>query len=503
MQEKLPFGAWPKQAEVMCAVRDAKQNGITEIFLIGPIGSTKTFAMAMTHISIAQQFKRVIIPVGRKDLSEAQIGTWEVYMEALSKMGYVSGKHYSTRQAANDLRIKFTKTGSIIQFIGMNKSRDRDWAKLKITATTAGVDEVDDVDEGGYITLQSRTGRRNDGGAPSVMLSACNPNDGWTKRKVYLPWLKRIGRRPDNMSVDEWDAIDPLPDNVMVIEFEMEDSPLYLTGYYDGFMQNAESWKQRFLYNNWNYFDDDGSLFKSRTLDSLTINRIKRGQRYIGVDPNAGGKDRAVIALLEEDTFVDIEVYTTEDLRRLALPAELDPFNPGAIIGRLTIDMAEREGVGYTHIGGDVVGIGQGWLTYMHMKGYKVRQFRAGDAPYQTPAEKSKNIKPPYNMLRSQVFHKWAMDTDNSMMFMYSGCPFISALKKELLLHEYDNGSKILAVESKDQLKKRLGASPDIADAAVIAYWVRMISGLTDDTAKAVVAVGQTYDQLYNNLNGF
>lgn len=500
--EEQQFGAWPKQVEVMTAVRDAKKNGITEIFMIGPIGSTKTFAMAMTHISIAYEFNNCIIPVGRKDLSEAQIGTWEVYMEALGKMGFVANRHYTVRQAPNDLRIKFFETNSIIQFIGMNKSRDRDWAKLKITATTAGIDEVDDVDEGGYVTLQSRTGRRNDNGAPSVTLSACNPNDGWTKRKIYLPWLKRIGRRPDNMTDEEWESIEPLPPHIMVIEFEMEDSPLYLTGYYDRFMDRPKSWKERFLYNNWNYFDDDNSLFKSRTLDTLTINRLKRGKKYIGVDPNAGGNDRAVICLWEDDTIVDIEVYTTEQLRKLAQPDEIEPLNTGAIIGRLTIAMAEREGVGYEYIGGDVVGIGQGWLTYMLGKGYKVKQFRSGDAPYQTLAEKSRNIKPPYNMLRSQVFHKWAMDTENSKAFMYSGCPFISELKKELLLHEYDESAKVLAVESKEQLKKRLGMSPDIADGAMVGYWVRMITS-SQSTSNQTITVGGSYDELYNSNNWF
>ena len=49
----------------MATVRDAKMLGIDELFLIGPIGSAKTFAMAMTHINIAQQFDNYIIPVGR------------------------------------------------------------------------------------------------------------------------------------------------------------------------------------------------------------------------------------------------------------------------------------------------------------------------------------------------------------------------------------------------------------------------------------------------------
>ena len=104
--------------------------GIDELFLIGPIGSTKTFAMAMTHINIAQHLTTASYLLAVRDLSEAQIGTWEVYL-ILSKMNYRHGTHYTTRQAMNDLRIRFNKTGSIIQFIGMNRSRDPDWQNSK------------------------------------------------------------------------------------------------------------------------------------------------------------------------------------------------------------------------------------------------------------------------------------------------------------------------------------------------------------------------------------
>lgn len=487
----------------MATVRDAKMLGIDELFLIGPIGSTKTFAMAMTHINIAQQFDNCIIPVGRKDLSEAQIGTWEVYLDALSKMNYRHGTHYTTRQAMNDLRIRFNKTGSIIQFIGMNRSRDPDWAKLKITATCAGVDEVDDVDQTGYEFLQSRTGRRNDTGAPSITISCCNPNDKWTKQKIYLPWLKRENRRLDNMSQEEWDAIEPLAANKMVIEFTMEDSPLFLTGYYDRFADRSPAWKQRFLMNNWNYIDDENALFKQRAMDTLTIYRLKRGERYIGVDPNAGGKDRAAIGVWEDDTFVDVDVYTTEQLEKLAMEDERHPMNYGAILGRLTVEKMKKEGIGALNVAGDVVGIGQGWLTYMLSHGYAVMQFKAGASPLQTPAEIERKVKPPYADLRSQMYAKWAMDIDNARVFFYGNMPHLSKLKKELQLHEGNSSDKVMKVTPKDEIRNLLGASPDIADCAMMGYWIRYIRTLSPYSKTERASVGRSVDELYNSTSAF
>lgn len=500
-----------KQREVLDMVKYSRQLGIEEIFLIGAIGTSKTFTMGLVHANVCLAFEDSIIPVARKDMAEAAITTWPVYQEALDRMGLIPGIDYSTREAQNDLRIKFAN-GSLIQFIGLNKSRDRDWSKAKVTSTMVGVDEVDDVDEGGYDTLFSRTGRRNATGAPRVMISACNPNDAWTKRKIYLPWLKSIGRRPDNMEDEEWDAIEPLPPSKRVVEFNMEDSFVYRDGYYDRFMERPVSWQQRYLYNNWNYLDDENSLFKSRSLDVLTIDKLQPGQKYIGVDPNAGGKDRAAIVLWEGDTIVDAEVYTTADLTKLAEPHELEPLNVGAILARLTIAMMKREGVGYKYVGGDVNGPGQGWYTAMLSLGYKVHPFISGAAPYVSPAEiaaaKNKNMpvpKPPYQMLRDQVFHKWSMDVENRRVYFYADMPHLSSLKKELQLHEADVTAKVLKVISKDDLKKLLGASPDIADSAVIGYWVRMITRPAKSSGQIEKAtVGQSVNEmLYNQRNDF
>jgi hypothetical protein len=96
------FRITTKQAEVEVAVRDSPITGVEEIFLIGAIGTSKTFAMAYAHINAAYQFDSCVIPVGRKDASEHKIGTFLVYIEVLEKMGLIEGKHYTIRQAPSD-----------------------------------------------------------------------------------------------------------------------------------------------------------------------------------------------------------------------------------------------------------------------------------------------------------------------------------------------------------------------------------------------------------------
>lgn len=508
------FTITTKQAEVLDAVRNSPVTGVEELFLIGPIGSTKTFVMAYADINVAYQFGGSMIPVGRKDAAEHSFGTFAVYLEVLDEMGMVEGLHFSLRQAPNDMQIRFANK-SIIKFIGMNPSRDRQGSKLKITATKASIDEADDVDKNQAIMLQSRTGRKNKNGAPRITTYCCNPNEAWIKWDVYLPWLKRIGRRPDNIDDNEWDAVEPLDPKIDVIEFQMEDSPLYPTGYYDRFLTRPENWVKRFLKNDWFYQDDTDALFKMRSLDRLTTQTLTPGDKYISIDPNAGGRDRAALALWEDNAVVDIEVYTTDDLKRYAgktyadpqkhaaLHDALDPFNPGLILGYITIDMMEREGVGAYNVIGDVVGVGQGWLTFMLGRGYRVEQFKAGAAPYQTAEEELRKIKPPYDILRSQMYYLLALDVDNARVRFYSDCPHISTLKKELQYHNADMTAKVTTVTSKDQIKKDYGASPDIADAVMMGYYLRLVRMSRSKSANAVASVGKSVDELYNNGNGY
>lgn len=508
------FTITTKQAEVLGIISNSPLTGIEELFLIGPIGSTKTFVMAYADINIAYQFPGSAIPVGRKDAAEHQFGTFSVYLEVLDEMGMIEGTHFTLRQAPNDMQIRFANK-SQIKFIGMNPSRDRQGSKLKITATKASIDEADDVDKNQAIMLQSRTGRKNKNGAPRITTYCCNPNEAWIKWDIYLPWLKRINRRPDNIDDQEWEQVEPLDSKIEVVEFQMEDSPLYPTGYYDRFLSRPINWVKRFLRNDWFYQDDEDALFKMRSLDRLTTNILTPGAKYIAIDPNAGGKDRAAIALWEDNAVVDIEVYTTEDIKRYAgktypdmrknedLKMALDPFNPGLILGYITLDMMEREGVGAYNVIGDVVGVGQGWLTFMLGRGYKVQQFKAGAAPYQTPEEELRKVKPPYDILRSQMYYLLSLDVDNARVRFYSDCPHISTLKKELQYHNADATSKTITVTSKDVIKKDYGASPDIADAVMMGYYLRLIRLSRGNMAKGIASVGKSVDELYNNGNGY
>lgn len=416
--------------------------------------------MALILINIARQYPNSFIPMGRRTLADARIGTLQTFVEVLSDMGLEEGKDYRPVGLYGGNTIMFVfENKSIIQFVPMDETKDRDWRKMRgLLATAVGVDEVDTVKRDGFVAMSSRAGRRNRNGAPDVTISTCNPSESWVKEHVYIPW------RDGN-----------LPEDVAVIEFKMEDSFLYASGYYDGYKTNPEQWKQRFLHNNWDYMDDEDSLFKSRVLDTIHVPDYADGKKYLGADHARQGKDRTVLAQIVGDTLVDLKVYRKDDLIRLAKPEEKEAPPYSHIIGREIVRYSDKHTIGYTHTGVDA--LPSGVVDYMRSIKRPVFEYMPGarSTPRKPTAEEERKgikPKPSYDMIRSEGAYLLSQDMEQGKFHFYDGCPHLADLKQELLWHGFSSKDKMFCVEKKDEIKVRLGKSPDLADALFIAYWM-------------------------------
>src|SRR5688572_8372073 len=143
------------------------------IFLIGPLGSNKTFGMAYLDIMTAWQYPGSYIPVARKTLAEARTGTVLSYLEVMDSMDMIEGIHY-TFVSGGEIKVRFPNK-SVIQFVPLDKTKDRNWQKVKsINATKGSIDEVDGVDYEGALMFAARMGRKRNGG-PECMTCTCNP----------------------------------------------------------------------------------------------------------------------------------------------------------------------------------------------------------------------------------------------------------------------------------------------------------------------------------------
>lgn len=79
-----------------------------------------------------------------------------------------------------------------------------------------------------------------------------------------------------------------------------------------------------------------------------------------------------------------------------------------------------------------------------------------------------------FDNLRSQMIYLYARGVELGIIKHYSGCPYIRELQKEAMIDNFEITDKVLKVESKDKIKKRLGSSPDLLDAVIMALYVAL-----------------------------
>ena len=433
-----------KQHEVVKLLDDST---IHTIVLIGSVGTGKTDIAAHIVISIADQFPGTYFPVFRQNLSTAKRSVIPSYLAMLDKMNFVDGQDY--KYNGQDHEIKFNN-GSIIPFIEADATKDREGKKIKgINATGNHIDEADELQQLMHITANSRRGRRNEHGQPSISIVTMNPNDTWAKTMYYDPW--KAGT---------------LPPGVVVLEFTIEDS-WQSDQDIAALRLNPKPWQERYLNNNWNYHDDQDSLFKYRFFDTALTSKLDdNAVRYAGYDVARSGTDRSVVALWYGKTLVDIAIAKASN-EQITTDEQ----------GLWLIKYMTQNAVLAQHLNVDAVGVGVGVVDHMKSKGIIVKEFMSGSRPYSAT----------YDNLRSEVIYAFSQGLEKGEIKIYEGCPFRNELISEAMAHNHKISDKKLAVESKDDVKKRTSSmSPDLFDAVVMGLRSQILVDPKTDAARII-----------------
>lgn len=432
----------PKQIEAVQAVNDPT---VDTLVLLGVVGSGKTDVAAHIDISIALQFPKTYWPVFRQNISTAIKTIIPSYLEMADKMGLVENEDFTYNQQAKTITFP---NKSVIVFVEADPTKDRGGKKIKgINASGNHIDEADELEYEMFIQATSRKGRRNEAGQPSISIVTMNPNDGWAKELYY----------------DRWKA-GTLPTNIRVIEFDLSDSWLSARDI-AALMTNPDWWVQRYMMNNWNFSDESTSLFKSRHwAASLTDKLEATDLRVAGYDVARSGTDRSVRALVYGTTIADI-LITKDKTEQIDTSVQAD---------MLVEDTVEFE-YGLDNMAVDAVGLGVGVVDALAKQGYHVHEYMSGAKPdpgVMLSAEDSMPVN--FDNLRSQMIYLYARGVELGIIKHYSGCPYVRELQKEAMIHNFEITDKVLKVESKDKIKKRLGSSPDLLDAVIMALYVAL-----------------------------
>jgi phage terminase large subunit len=439
----------PKQKQAVDAANNPK---VDTIVLIGSVGTGKTVVAAHIVISICYQFKETEWYAWRKNNTVSRKTLIKSYKRALRESGLIENEDYTWHD--RDLEIRFPHNDSVISFAEADRSKDPDQQKIKgIDATGNHIDEANELADDTFEMIESRKGRSNRFGQPSLNIITMNPNNGWSRKKYYDPY--KAGT---------------LPENVVVIEFTLEDSWQSKQDI-QRLLQKSKWWVQRYLLNNWDYSDESGSILNSRWFAEAMSRELNRGSLCssgLDVAIKRGG-DRAVYALWQGLTLVDIVVIK-----------ERDEETDTAALADKNIELNSRNRVGFKYSAVDAVGNGAGVIGSGREKGHMFYEYVSGAKPIERLSftenpSVDELLSTKYDMLRSQVIHAFALGMEQGLVKLYEGCPYLEELQAEAMEHGYDETKSQLKIESKDTIKSRTGESPDIFDAVIMGFLMQLI----------------------------
>jgi phage terminase large subunit len=139
-----------------------------------------------------------------------------------------------------------------------------------------------------------------------------------------------------------------------------------------------------------------------------------------------------------------------------------------------------RRGVMARNVGVDAVGVGVGTINAFTTLGYNVKALQGGPDKSLIPTvddeEELGKKKEMYafNSLRSQMYFVFAQELQKrEFSIEITDKRVLIALFKELVTVKQGKSTAKIQVEGKPEIKKRLGKSPNMADAAVYWNWMR------------------------------
>lgn len=450
MEERVDvyFHATDKQAEALWYWMD---NVTTEIWFWGAAWGSKSWLWCFAIWRSCQQLPWSRWVIGRKELVNLRRTTLATYNKMMAYYNVPEPRRWQLNSQTNT--IKFPNGSEIILLDCAAQPSDTEWTRFwSLELTGAFIDEANEVDAKGIEMLKTRIGRQNvfhnvkvmyEDGSVRVLdtykkhpkfLECFNPNKWHVYNDYYLP--RKNGT---------------LPPYRKFVRATAGDNPYLPREYIEQLERSDEITKQRLLYWNFDYDDTPGKLFRwDEISDLFTANIAPNDTTYITCDVARLWDDNTVIVVRKGLEVVDIKSYngrttdqTVETIKDLERYYNCRRSN-------ICID---SDGVG-----GWVCDQLRGCVNFMNNG---------------TPLVQKDEFRN-YANLKTQCYFKLKYLMEKREVRVNTSWEIKEKLQNELdniLIKDVEGENKI-RLESKEDMKKRLGHSPDYADAIMMRmYW--------------------------------
>jgi len=425
---------------------------IVDVLFGGGAGGAKSLTVCLWMVLECRNYPGIRIGLGRKELTRLKQTTLVTLLnEAHPLLGVNKGEfNYQEHKGL----ITYIN-GSSIQLVDLARMpSDPDYDRFgSLNFTHVVVEESGEVVKKARDVFISRKNRylNREFGIVGKSISTCNPSQNYLKSEYYKPYKKLGGGE-----YQKWEHGKVEVNGEMMTGYRAfvrslaSDNPFLPRNYVEVLRKLPPAERKRLLEGDWDFADDDHMIFKSSLIGRSMTDRIVEGKRVIGVDIADTGSDHTVLTLIEGNVIVEQKKIVVDKSEAI-----------GEQIALEIIKFAQQNGIKDSDIGIDAIGVGASTRDFLRSKGWRVREFIAG-------ASSDSNFK---NM-RGEVIWGMSQAMDRGDLKIYEKLETLDTLREQLMAHEYSTEERIILVKSKQKIKEVLGASPDYAESAYIAFWV-------------------------------
>lgn len=438
---------------------------ITTILFGGSAGGAKSFLVCMWAVIQCRKYQGIAIGLGRKELKRLRQTT---LVTLLTKVHPALGVHEGDFKFNGQENFVEYSNGSKIILIDMAYApTDPDFDKFgSLELTHVIIEEVGEALKKAVDVLTSRKNRmlNKEYGIVGKTLMTCNPTQNFVRNEYYKPYDELGGGR-----MQKWEfgkVVLPGTETLVAgyrayVRSSVFDNPFIDLNYIEDLKTKPDQERKRLLDGDWNYADDADSLFTSLLLDRATAYEAPKIEpeepfsKFIGVDVADKGNDETLATLVVNGVIVvQKELIAKLDEGETKKTTE-KPLS--YLLADELIKFAQQNGFRANQAKAIAIegnGVGVGIRDAMKVRGWYITVYEATGT------------------LRSQAYYDFSLDMDAGGIKILNDLDD-GELRRQLVAHTFEMVDQKPVVLKKEKLKMVLARSPDNADSAMIANWIR------------------------------
>lgn len=410
--------------------------------------------------------------IGREELKSLKRTTLRTFFTVLREMNLQRNVHYKFN--ATDMVLEF-KNGSVVFFSELREiPSDPEFDRLgSFDLTGYWIDESQEVSKNAKDTLRARltllSGKCADGSdwvTWGKSLYTCNPGKNWIYSEFWKPLIKEKNQAQ-------------ISGRYFITSLYVDNPNIDHQKYRDNVLRTDNKIKiERLLYGNFEYDETPGRLCDYDAICDIFGRNMPKGKLYMTVDVASEGDDKSVVMIWNEWKVSAIYVFDTNTI------PELEAFIK---------EKSNKYLIPMDHIVVDAVSIGTGLWQSLSCHGFVGN--RSAIQPPQAKVNTQHKLN--YASLNSQCSHMLAMKINAKELGVLK-TRYEEDIKEELdLIIQIDvDKDKPMKVLPKDEIKKKIGRSPDFKDAMMMRMYFELVEDDKKNTEQANRDIMDAMDDL-------